>query len=162
MDSSPATVVTGPNIVRVPCSGLTRSSGKTPHSHRPVPLPDFLAVVLQARRIQVSNLTIPVFPALRRVRRNVGWRDPTNVGNALREVLDNGGFDWVTSHVFRKTAATVWDESGLSARKVADLFGHDRVSITQDVYFGRSRMAHPTTAALLDKAMFVDDDEDVS
>ncbi|MDQ3763384.1 MAG: hypothetical protein M3460_17680 [Actinomycetota bacterium] len=30
----------------------------------------------------------------------------------------------VTSHVFRKTAATLLDEAGVSARKIADQLGH--------------------------------------
>ncbi len=43
----------------------------------------------------------------------------------------------MTSHVFRKTAATILDEAGLSARLVADQLGHARPSMTQDIYFGR-------------------------
>jgi integrase len=31
--------------------------------------------------------------------------------------LNRAGFDWVTSHVFRKTVATRLDEAGLSARQ---------------------------------------------
>jgi integrase len=44
---------------------------------------------------------------------------------------------WITSHTFRKTAATILDEAALSARLVADQLGHSRTSITQDFYLGR-------------------------
>jgi integrase len=43
----------------------------------------------------------------------------------------------VTSHVYRKTVATLMDKAGLSARAAADQLGHAKVSMTQDNYFGR-------------------------
>src|SRR5919112_3003948 len=55
----------------------------------------------------------------------------------------------MTTHVFRKTAATLLDEGGLPVREIADQLGHRRVSITQDTYFGR-RHATPKVAAVLD------------
>ena len=54
------------------------------------------------------------------------------------------GFDWVTSHVFRKTVATLMDQAGLSSRAAADQLGHANTSMTTDVYFGRKV---PTTGA---------------
>jgi integrase len=51
------------------------------------------------------------------------WRDPHNTGARLRTALDLAGFEWVTSHVFRKTAATVLDQHGLSARAIAGHIG---------------------------------------
>ncbi|WP_228501809.1 site-specific integrase [Nocardioides agariphilus] len=39
----------------------------------------------------------------------------------------------MTSHAFRKTAATIVDEAALSARLIADQLGHIRPSMTQDV-----------------------------
>lgn len=33
-------------------------------------------------------------------------------------------FAWVTTHVFRRTAATELDRAGLSARVIADQLGH--------------------------------------
>jgi integrase len=47
------------------------------------------------------------------------------------------GMPGVTSHVFRKTVATLMDEAGLSARSTADQLGHAKPSVTQDVYYGR-------------------------
>ncbi len=43
------------------------------------------------------------------------------------------------------------ERAGLSARDVADQLGHARVSMTQDVYFGR-RILGDDAAAALDEA----------
>jgi integrase len=48
-----------------------------------------------------------------------------------------GPWSWVTSHTFRKTAATRLDAAGLTPRQVADQLGHANPSMTLDVYFGR-------------------------
>jgi integrase len=54
----------------------------------------------------------------------------------------------VTSHVFRKTAATVLDEAKLTARMIADQLGHARPSMTQDVYMGRATVSRATADVL--------------
>jgi integrase len=77
-----------------------------------------------------------------------GWRDPSNTSRAFREARDAAGFSWVTSHVFRKTCATILDEAGLSARAIADQLGHARPSMTQDVYMARRVLSSATAAAL--------------
>ena len=74
----------------------------------------------------------PVFPDARG-----GWRDRSNVGKVFRQVREGSDFDWVKTHTYRKTVATLLDESGASARMIADQLGHSRVSMTQDVYLGR-------------------------
>jgi integrase len=55
----------------------------------------------------------------------------------------------MTSHVFRKTAATLLDEAGVSARKIADQLGHAQVSVTQDSYMGR-KIASEDAARVLE------------
>lgn len=74
----------------------------------------------------------PVFPNARG-----GWRDPSNTRRVLRQTRGTDEFEWVTSHVFRKTAATLLDSAGLTARQIADQLGHSRPSLTQDVYMAR-------------------------
>ncbi len=59
------------------------------------------------------------------------------------------GFGWVTSHIYRKTVATLMDEAGLTARQAADQLGHAKVSMTQDNYFGR-KVARTGAAGLLE------------
>ena len=59
-------------------------------------------------------------------------RDRFNTNADLREAMNPLGFGWVSSHNFRKTAATLLDEAGLTVREIADQLGHKRVSTTLD------------------------------
>jgi integrase len=98
-------------------------------------LPPWLVQVLAARD-RVPNEWDVVFPSqLGRL------RDRSNTNKDVREALAPLGAAWVTTHVFRKTAATLLDEGGLTVREIADQLGHRRVSITQDTYFGGTRRA---------------------
>lgn len=65
-------------------------------------------------------------------------RDASNTTADLRRAVGRAGFEWVTSHTFRKTVATRLDEAGLTARQIADHLGHARPSVTQDVDMGRN------------------------
>ncbi len=67
-------------------------------------------------------------------------RDPSNAQADLRDVFARLDYPWVTSHVFRKTAAILLDEAGGSARKIADQLGHSQVSLTQDFYMAQDRL----------------------
>jgi hypothetical protein len=87
-------------------------------------------------RTRVENSWDVVFPS------QLGMlRDRSNTNSDIREALDPLGFGWVTTHTFRKTTATLLDESGLTVREIADQLGHTRVSVTQDTYFGRHQAA---------------------
>ncbi len=59
-----------------------------------------------------------------------GWRDPSNTQADLRDAFTAAGFEWVTTHVFRKTVATLMDHAGLSSRAAADQLGHANTSVT--------------------------------
>jgi integrase len=83
-------------------------------------------------RERIENEWDVVFPSQRGK-----LRDRSNTNADLRDALNPLGFEWITSHTFRKTAATLLNHGGLTVREVADQLGHSRVSITQDVYFGR-------------------------
>ncbi|MCA1673369.1 MAG: hypothetical protein LC799_14615 [Actinobacteria bacterium] len=76
-------------------------------------------------------------------------RDPSNTQVDLRDVFGRLGYPWVTSHVFRKTAATLLDEAGVTARKIADQLGQSQVSVTQDFYLGR-KIASEDAARVLE------------
>ena len=58
----------------------------------------------------------------------------------------------MTSYSFRKTAVTLLDQAGLSARVIADQLGHARPSMTQDVYMGR-KAVDPRAVAALEEAL---------
>ncbi len=63
----------------------------------------------------------PVFPDTRG-----GWRDRSNVGAALRRLRGGSESELVETHTYRKTVATLLDQSGASARMIADQLGHSR------------------------------------
>ncbi len=88
--------------------------------------------MLRRRFISGARLDQPLFPDVLG-----GFRDPANVRRELREARGEETLSWITSHTFRKTAATILDRAALSARLVADQLGHARHSMTQDVYMGR-------------------------
>lgn len=143
VDLVSATVVVEHTLIRLRGIGLVRKSTKSAAGERVLTLPRFLVSLLAERNV-VGRIEGPVFPDSLG-----GWRDPSNTRRALRDARGSDGFAWVTSHVFRKTCATVLDEAGQSPRAVADQLGHAQVSMTQNFYFGR-RIANPSAAAALD------------
>jgi integrase len=130
-------------IMRVKGVGLQRvPRTKSTAGHRTLPLPLFAVRMLKRRKL-ASPSGGPLFPDS-----DGGWRDPSNTSRDLREARGSGEFSWVTSHVFRKTCATILDESELSAREIADQLGHAKVSMTQDNYLGRRLTSRRTAEAL--------------
>jgi integrase len=93
---------------------------------------EWAAQMLRRRRLVATDPNGPVFTAPLG-----GLCDPSNTNADLLEAFDAAGYPWVTSHVYRKTVATLMDIAGLSARAAADQLGHAKVSMTQDNYFGR-------------------------
>lgn len=106
---------------------------KTASGWRVLALPPSIVEMVQ-RRLADDDLatSIAVFPSMTGKLRN-----PSNTTADLRRVFDDAGFDWVTSHTFRRTVATRLEAAGLTPREVSDHLGHRQVSMTQDVYLGR-------------------------
>lgn len=130
-------------IIRVKGKGLVAKRVKSRASERGLLIPSWCVNMLQARRAGSGGLDSPVFPDSRG-----GWRDRSNVGKAFRTVRAGSDFDWVKTHTYRKTVATILDGSGASARMIADQLGHARISMTQDVYLGRHALNAGNLAAL--------------
>lgn len=107
---------------------------KTDAGWRVLALPPAM-VQLVRRRVQDDDLatSIAVFCSM-----TGHMRDVSNTTGDLRHAFDAAGFDWVTSHTFRRTVATRLDAAGLSARTIADHLGHRQVSMTLDTYMGRN------------------------
>ncbi|MDQ1677771.1 MAG: hypothetical protein QOC93_2915 [Actinomycetota bacterium] len=146
VDREAATVAITSTIIRVKGVGLVRKGTKSKAGERTLMLPSWAVVMLDRRWAEGVRLDDPLFPDT-----EGGWRDPSNTSRVLREARGSKDFAWVTSHVFRKTAATILDEAGLSARAVADQLGHARPSMTQDVYLAR-RLLNPRAAEALERA----------
>ena len=149
VDLELSTVQVRAAAVRVRGQGLVVKSTKTDAGQRTLMLPSWCTAMLddRAERLHPTGSdrgSRPVFPAPLG-----GWRDPSNTQADLREALTTAGFDWVTSHAFRKTVATLMDQAGLSSRAAADQLGHANTSMTTDVYFGR-KVASTGAAAVLE------------
>jgi integrase len=146
----PIVAITG-NVVRHRGKGLYRHAGKTETSLRIVPLPRFVVDMLLRR--ERHGPEVPVFPAAAARGGGFNWKDPNNTVTYIREARQAAGMGWpVTSHTFRKTAATIWHDSGaLTDRQKADLTGHAKISTLTDIYIARGEL-HPQGAAVMDAA----------
>ena len=134
LDLEAGTVEVRGTVVRIKGQGLqVKARPKSKSGYRRLELPAWAVGMLRRRQAESEpNRWDVVFTAPLG-----GLRDPSNTQSDLRKVFDRAGYEWVTSHVYRKTVATLMDEAGLSARQAADQLGHSKVSMTQDNYFGR-------------------------
>jgi integrase len=130
-------------IIRVQGKGLIASRVKSKASERGLIMPSSCVEMLRERRVHRGGFEGPVFPDSLG-----GWRDRSNVGRAFRAARLGSDFEWVKTHTYRKTVATLLDGSGASARMIADQLGHSRVSMTQDAYLGRRAANAGNVAAL--------------
>jgi integrase len=116
--------------VRVPGGGVVNQRhGKTAASTRTISVPPRTLRIVEARE---RNADV-VFPSV-----HMRVRDPVNVENIWRQNRGRLGFEDVTTHALRKTAATGLDVAGMSARGIAEYLGHAKPSLTQDVYMSRN------------------------
>jgi integrase len=143
VDLSAGTVEVRGTVIRVKGPGLMIKPGpKTRPGFRTLVLPSWAVEMLRLRPQARPDQT--VFCSV-----VGGLRDRDNGIGDLRNALNAAGFEWVTSHTFRRTVATLMDQSGLSARAAADQLGHSHPSLTQDVYYGR-RIASTGAADVLE------------
>ena len=155
VDLDAGTVAIDWTVIRIKGVGLVRKATKTSAGERTLVVPGYGRSILR-RRFLAAGGRGPVFPDSLG-----GWRDPSNTLRALRAARGSEEFAWVTSHVFRKTAATVLDGAGLTAREIADQLGHAQVSMTQNRYLGR-RAVSSSAAEALERAHHDEGEEDVS
>ncbi|MBP2369731.1 site-specific integrase [Pseudonocardia parietis] len=135
LDLDAGTVEVRGTVIRIKGQGLSiKWKPKSKSGYRTLELSSWAVTMLRERRSAASNAVggDPVFPAVMG-----GLRDPSNTQADLRDIFARAGYGWVTSHVYRKTVATLMDDAGLSARQAADQLGHSKISMTQDFYFGR-------------------------
>ncbi|SDQ49480.1 site-specific integrase [Leucobacter chromiiresistens] len=116
--------------VRVKGKGIVRQEfPKTEKSGRTTPLPKATMALLRRRHDRLKEFTTLLFPTpLMRP------RDPSNTQREIRDRRELLGYPDLSTHSFRKTAATILDKAGLSATEIADYLGHENPSMTQDVY----------------------------
>ena len=143
VDLDTGTVNVTSTLIRVTGQGLIRKRTKSEPGQRPLILPSWCVSMLRRREALGVGTDEPVFGSERGT-----FRDPRNVSRWLAEARTKAGFDWVTSHVWRKTTVSILDGHGISARIIADQLGHSRVSMTQDVYLGRRSVDPRVVTAL--------------
>jgi integrase len=134
LDQDTGTVQVRGTVVRIRGEGLIiKPEPKTEAGIRTLKMPSWCVTMLRRRLGDLDLRTgDPVFPAS-----FGGLRDPSNTQADMREAFRTAGFDWLTSHILRKTVATLIDKAGHSARAAADQLGHANPTMTQNVYYGR-------------------------
>jgi integrase len=133
IDLEAATVEVRGTVIRETGKGLRiKPKPKSKSGYRTLELPIWEVESLRRRKPVDARPDDPVFTSPMG-----GLRDPSNTNADLRDAFDKAGYTWVTSHVYRKTVASLMDEAGLSARAAADQLGHAQVSMTQNVYMKR-------------------------
>lgn len=116
--------------VRVKGKGIVRQSvPKTDAAWRVTPLPGPTVDLLRRRHERLGDLTTLLFPTVL-----MHLRDPSNTQRELRDIRESIGYPELSTHTFRKTAATMLDRAGMSAAEIAAFLGHANPSMTQDVY----------------------------
>lgn len=136
------------NLVIAKGKGVIRHHGKTKASSGVVGLPDFLHALLLDRAPALvaggMDTTRPVFPG----HDGSKWRRPTNVQRSISRMCQRIGHEGFSTHVGRKTVATLLAQEGQSARQIADQLRHSSLR-SSEVYVARG-LANPTGLAAID------------
>ena len=77
------------------------------------------------------------------------WMWPHNIRRQWREARAGTGFEWVTPHTFRKTVATLIDETA-GTRSAAAQLGHASETITRKHYVAKPKVA-PDVSEILEQ-----------
>ena len=142
VDDAVGTIAIEGTVVRVPGEGLTvQPHTKSDAGMRTITPPPWVITLLRRRHADSHGPW--VFPSTRGT-----LRDPDNTRKRLREIVAGTEWEGLHPHAFRHLVATRLDASGLSAREIADYLGHERVSMTQDVYMSRKSTGAAASAAL--------------
>jgi len=142
VDDKAGTIAIEGTVIRVPGKGLiVQSHTKSKAGMRTVVAPVWVIEVLRARHGESAGPW--VFPSTSGV-----LRDPDNTRKQLREVVADTEWKGLHPHAFRHLVATRLDAKGLSAREIADYLGHERISMTQDVYMTRGVTGAAAAAAM--------------
>ena len=142
IDDVAGTIAVEGTVIRVPGKGLiVQPHTKSNAGMRTVTPPPWVIELLRKRHAGSHGPW--VFPSTRGT-----LRDPENTRTRLRQVVAGTPWQGLHPHAFRHLVATRLDAAGLSAREVADYLGHERISMTQDVYMSRKSTGANASAAL--------------
>jgi integrase len=142
IDDEAGTLSIEGTVIRVPGSGLVvQDHTKSRAGMRRITPPSWVMELFRNRHRSSHGRW--VFPSTRGT-----LRDPDTTRSQLRKVLRGTRWAGLHPHAFRHLVATRLDAAGLSAREIADYLGHERVSMTQDVYMSRQVSGAAAAAAL--------------
>jgi integrase len=142
VDAEAGTLSIEGTVIRVPGEGLiVQPHTKSKAGMRTIHPPGW--VLDSFRRRHADALSEWIFPTTR-----LTVRDPDNTRARLRDVVRGTPWEGLHPHAFRHLVATRLDRAGLSAREIADYLGHERISMTQDVYMARQTTGVAAAAAL--------------
>ena len=142
VDAESGTLSIEGTVIRIPGEGLVvQPHTKSKAGMRTIRPPMWVMTVL-LRRYETAHGEW-VFPSTRG-----SLRDPDNTRKQLRAVVRETPWQGLHPHAFRRLVATQMDVAGASAREIADYLGHERVSMTQDVYMSRGVTGDAAMAAL--------------
>jgi integrase len=148
VDFTAGTVELAHRMIRPKGQGLVRAENtKRASGDRVLGLPSWAITMLKRRKLAATPGCAPTFPDI-----FGGYRDPSNTRRALRQVRESAGYEWLTSHAYRRGVATLLDSGGATARAVADQLGHAQVSMTQDKYMTR-KASNEGAVAILESAV---------
>lgn len=123
-------------------AGLVLHQPKTPAGLRTLKLPEFTLMMLRLRYPGPGHEMEPVFGNAFN-----GWRNPSNTGRSIRLFREKAGYDWFSAHTWRRTAITICDEQGITARETSGYVGHSNIAQTQG-YMDRRAQSGAIPAAL--------------
>jgi integrase len=123
---------------------LVKPTPKSAAGQRYLRLPSWLVALLRERssnpRDAITEIPLtdggvwhssPVFPA-----EHGQLRDRRNTSADIKDLFEFCGLD-ATSHMLRRSVASIMDDAGLSAKAGADQLGHAHASMTIDGYWRR-------------------------
>ncbi|MPY85993.1 MAG: tyrosine-type recombinase/integrase [Actinophytocola sp.] len=145
VDPANATVVISHHLVRITGQGLVRRRKRKGNRDGLVLKVPQWSVPMWRRR-KLASGGGPVFASF-----TGNWLDPSNVINAISTAMADVGYGWVTSHVFRKTVATVLDEAELPTTAIADQLGNTRA--VAEKHYRRKRVANQANADALESML---------
>jgi integrase len=142
VDPLARTVHVDHHIVRVTGQGLMRVAQRKGNKEGLIlKVPEWSVPLLRRRKLASGGG--PLFPAW-----DGGWLDPSNVIHRIQEAFRDAGYGWVTSHVFRKTVASVLDDADLPLSAIADQLGNTQK--VADKHYRKRRVANEASAAALE------------
>ncbi|MEV6897511.1 tyrosine-type recombinase/integrase [Amycolatopsis sp. NPDC051372] len=143
IDPDAKTVTIRWHLVREPGKGIVRMRYRKGNNGELVlTVPDWSAFIW--RRLKLTAGAGPLFPAF-----GAEWLDPSTMVNRIQEAFTAVGYGWVTSHVFRKTVATILDEAGLPTTDIADQLGNTPAVVER--HYRRKRVGNTRTAEAMEE-----------